>query len=150
MATGLFDIFQTLFSCTVDICGNGVLRGGKGAMMAGARKIGWASGSGGDARSGKRFAGHRMSRKSLASGRGRATGAEYDPRQRTVGSYSKAMKSGTGLGGPVSQSGPPPKLFGRSSFRPNKSPLGRGTAPSSSRFQRSHPAGKNPRSFIKY
>ena len=153
---GISDLVKTLMSCSVDVFGNGALRGGKSALMAGARKIGWASG-GGDARAGRRFGGHRIARKSLASsGAGRANLNNYDPKndlaQRLSGPYASALASGSGRGGSRSRkSNAPAHLHGRSSFSVPNSPLGRnpnnhgcGSAP------RSKNCTKNPRGFIKF
>lgn len=150
------DLIKTLMSCSVDLFGNGAIHGGKSAFMAGARRIGWASG-GGDGRAGRRFAGHRIARKSLASnGAGRVNLNNYDPKrdlaQRLSSPYALAMKSGTGKGsGPTKGSAGAPNLHGRSTFSMPNSPLGRN--PNNygcKKAPRSLSCSKNPRGFIKY
>ena len=129
---GLSNLLEILMSTSVDFAGNGAVRGGKGILMAGARKIGWASG--GSNRQGSRFAGHSLAGKSLGkSGLSRRpSGAlgSYDPAKdyqaRTQDPYRQALTSGTGVarfGGPAQ--GTPSHLFGRPGFNSPTSPLGR-------------------------
>lgn len=115
--SGLFGLIEALVSGTVDLAGNGAVHGGKGMLLAGARRIGWASGSSG--RQGKRFSGHSLSSRSLGSGfGGRANLHNYDPKndylQRTRDCYSQVQKEDL-----------PGKLFGRPSFDAPDGPLGR-------------------------
>lgn len=146
---GFSDLFETLMSSSVEIAGQGALHGGKGMLLASARKIGWASGSSG--RQGRRFAGHSISRKSLGSGFGGASRGPlgtYDPRAQ----YNQAMKCGSGVmqfGAPQRRG--PAKLHGRPCFDAPSSPLGR----SSNQWVKNSATKpgsytRTPRSNIKY
>ena len=153
---GISDLIQTIVSCSVDLFGNGAIRGSKSALMVGARKIGWSSGCGG-ARAGRRLGGHRIAGKSLASsGTGRVNLNNYNPKsdmaQRIAGPYAQALSSGTGLAGSGSQgNGLPSHLHGRSSFSVPESTLGRNLDNHGCRSAtNSRRCSKNPRGFIKY
>jgi len=114
---GFSDLLQILISCSVDLLGNGAVHGGKGMMMAGAKRIGWAGG--GSSRGGRRFGGHRIAQRSLGGGFGgcgRGNLHNYDPKQAylsTLPGASKRKKSA------------PAHLFGRPTMQTPDGPLGR-------------------------
>lgn len=121
---GIAGLIEAIMSCTVEIGGKGVIHGGKGVLLAGARKIGWASG-GSASRQGQRLAGHSLARRSLGSGFGggsRDPYGRYDPKA----AYNQAARSGSGRGGASSYySNAPDRLFGRPGFSAPDSALNR-------------------------
>ncbi len=128
---GFSSLIEIFVSAGVDVAGNGAIHSGKGMMMAGARKLGWSSG-GSAGRTGKRFAGHSLARRSLGNGRGGNRGrlGTYDPaadyKQATMSAYHKSKSSGSGMGGSgMPQKQGPAHLFGRPGFDKGVSPLGR-------------------------
>ena len=141
---GFSELLQILVSCSVDLLGNGAVRGGKGVFMAGARKIGWASG--GSGREGTRFSGHRLAGRSLGQGFGGAGGGgPYDPKREYL---SRTMKSSTSRK-PQGQ----PSLHGRPEFQAPDGPLGRYGSKwckGSGGNQRPSTPGRRPRSNINY
>ena len=155
---GFGSLFETVVSLGVEIGGGGIIHGGKGVLVAGARKIGWASG--GSSRQGRRFAGHSIARKSMGSGVSRVQRGSlgnYNPAQdyknATLNPYRQAMKCGSGV---VRSSGPgrsmPNHLFGRGSFEQPYSSLGRNTG---QRYIKQSGAkssswAKNPRAHINF
>lgn len=156
---GFSTLFETIMSCSVELGGNGIIHGGKGVLLAGARKIGWASG-GSAARQGRRFAGHSIARKGLAAGGTRNVRGSlhnYDPKNdykhRTTDPYNQAMKCGSGVmrfRGP--QKNTPDRLFGRPGFNKPSGPLGRELG---DRFVRTKDSrgstwSKNPRANINF
>lgn len=159
MASNLSSLIETIVSLFVDIGGNGAKHGGKGLLMAGARKIGWSSGGGGGHSRG-RFGGHSISGHRLGSGGGgvsRQSLNNYRPaedyKQRSSEGYKKGMRSGSGMGGSYNPASQPTSLFGRSSFDNPGSATGRG---SSSRWIKGGAHGRGgsytprPRSFIRF
>jgi len=156
---GFSDLLEVLIGTAVEVGGKGVVHGGKGVMMAGARKIGWAKK--GTQRQGKRFAGHSLAKKSLASsgsaGVTKSRLGNYDPKQaylnQTLNPYAKAMKSGSGVGGGISaKEAVPSHLFGRAGFEKPKGPLGREMGERYVRKTNKAPNSyaKRPRSNIKF
>lgn len=158
MASGLSQLIETIVSIFVDIGGNGVKHGGKGALLAGARKIGWASGGGGQSRGrfgGHRIAGHRMG--TGFGGAGRPNLNNYNPaedhKRRAAEQYNRGMMSGSGKATPKLRATAPTNLHGRSSFEDPGSPIGRGQ---NSRWIRHNRGGRGgsytprPRSFIRF
>ena len=156
---GFFSFFEIFVSQTVEFSGGGLSQGGKGILLAGARKIGWA-GPGGNGRQGQRLSGHsigsnRMVASGLAGGnRGRL--GTYDPKSEysnmAVNSYNQAVQSGSGAGksNPNSNNNPE-HLFGRPGFKKPSSDLGR---EGGDRYlKKSAPSAnytKRPRSNINY
>jgi hypothetical protein len=156
---GFSDLIEVLVSSSVELGGNGIIHGGKGVMLAGARKIGWASGGG--QRQGKRFAGHSIAGKRMASsgsaGITRSALGNYDPKQayrnQTLSPYARAMRSGSGAArGGIPTKTQPAHLFGRSNFDRPSGPLGRekGERYSKHRSARPNSYTKSPRSNIKF
>jgi hypothetical protein len=155
---GIGDLIQVIVSCSVELGGNGVIHGSKNALLAGARKIGWASGGGG--RQGKRFSGHSLAGKSLASGGCRKVRGglhNYNPKadymNRTTSPYKQALKSGSGVGGGGHRpNNGPAKLFGRPSFDRPSSVLGRegGDRYVRKSATRGSSFSKNPRANINF
>jgi hypothetical protein len=92
---GLTDLFESIISVFTTLGAKGAEAGGKGAGLAIARKIGWASkdsGGGGGGIHGHRLGGHSLSGHSMANGYkggGLDTLGGYDPK----GSYSASLKS---------------------------------------------------------
>ncbi len=156
MAANFSGLIETLVSLFVDIGGNGAKSGGKGLLLAGARKIGWASGGGGSTRGG-RFSGHSLSGHRMGSGSGgaRRNLTNYNPKndyqQRASEHYNRGTRSGSGRHNSPYTSGQAPSLHGRSGFE-DAGPLGRGNANRWIR-NRNGRAGSytpRPRSFIKF
>lgn len=155
---GFGSLLEIFVSAGVDLAGNGAIHSGKGMMMAGARKIGWASG-GSASRQGKRFAGHSLARRSLGNGRGGNRGrlGQYDPaadyKKATMGAYNRSKSSGSGMGGSsMGRKNVPGNLFGRPGFNAGASPLGRseGHRYAKSKQTRSGSWSKNPRGNINF
>lgn len=123
---GFFSFFEVFVSHTVEFSGGGLIHGGKGILMAGARKIGWA-GPGGNGRQGRRLAGHSIGSNRMASsglsGGNRGRLGTYDPKSEyshmSVNSYNQAAKYNKN-----SNNGPE-HLFGRPGFKKPSSGLGR-------------------------
>ncbi len=156
---GFSDLFEIVVSCLVEVGGKGVISGGKGVMVAGARKIGWASSGGSSSRTGRRFSGHSLSRRGLSSGFGggitRTRLGKYDPKgeysSRGAQFYKMASRSGTGAGGMgAMRRGAPTNLHGRPSFNAPGSPLGRSSGRWSRSSFRSWGYSKNPRGHINF
>ena len=153
---GFSSLLEMLVGCSVDVVGNGALHGGKGLLLAGARRIGWAN-SGSAGRQGRRFAGHSIARRRIGSGVGGAAGplGNYDPRQeyasRTRDQYTQASRSGSGvIRFNVDACNGPPKLHGRPCAEAPGSVLGR----SGGKWIKSGPAPvqnmNRPRNNIRY
>ncbi|MCB0322140.1 MAG: hypothetical protein KDD69_01170 [Bdellovibrionales bacterium] len=158
--SGFRTLLEVLISGTVDVAGNGAVHSGKGLLVAGARKIGWASG-GSASRQGKRFAGHSIASRSLGSGfggSGRSRTGAYNPaaeyQSRTLNSYHQAMKCGTGVQQfAAPQRNAPSHLFGRPGFEAPQSKVGRNDGNRFCRHQsdtRGQSWSKNPRGHIKF
>lgn len=155
--SSISQLIETIVSVFVDIGGNSAKHGGKGLLLAGARKIGWASGGGGQSRG--RFGGHRLAGHRMGTGFGgsRPNLTNYNPatdyKQRASDGYARAALSGTGNIAPKSRSSAPAHLHGRSSFEDPGSVIGRGN---SSRWVRHQRYGRGnsytprPRSFIRF
>lgn len=157
---GFNSLLEVLVSCTVELGGNGMLHGGKGILLAGARKIGWAS-KGSAGRQGQRFSGHSLAGKSLASGFGsvaRGRLGTYNPKaeykHRASDQYRQAMRSGSGaVRYDAKSKNVPDRLHGRKSFDRPPDALGRDVGHRFVKQQsapRSGSFSKNPRGFIRY
>ena len=156
---GLSSLLEVFVSCGVEFGGRATLHGGKGLLLAGARKIGWASG-GSASRIGRRFCGHSLSSRGLASGFGsvsRGRLGTYDPkaeyRSRTRDGYQQAMRCGSGVmrfNGPTTNA--PANLFGRPGFDKPPGVLGRNDGHRFIKQQSSSSSSwsKSPRGHINY
>ncbi len=149
------NLLQILVSFFVEAGGQGVSRGGKGMLLSGMRKIGWAKGGGGG---GGRLGGHRMGGHSMGSGFGGGKGGRggpYNPKtdlkERMKADANRGRRSGSGAGKQAGNGGKPANLHGRSTFTGGDTLSGQ----ASSRWVRG-PQGKarsytpKPRGFIKF
>ena len=150
------DLIQMLMSFFVEAGGQGIGRGGKGALMAGFRKIGWAKGGGGGG--GKsRLGGHSLGGHRMGSGVGRGgynsrTG-KYNAKEalkaQMAADANRGRRSGSDQVKKKAGSAPA-HLHGRSSFSGTASISGN----PNNRWVRNQRGGGSytpkPRSFIKF
>ncbi|MFN8388923.1 MAG: hypothetical protein U0136_01375 [Bdellovibrionota bacterium] len=148
---GFNDLLQILVSFFVEAGGQGVSRGGKGIVLSGLRKIGWAKGGGGG---GGRMRSHRLGGHRMGSGVGGARNlANYNPKNdlkaRMAADANRGRRSGSGAK-EYKPGGAPAHLHGRSSFTAANTLSGN----SGSRWVRGKQTRGNgaphPRGFIKF
>ena len=134
------------------------MHGGKGILLAGAKRIGWA-GSGGNPRQGTRLSGHKIASGRFASnglsGGSRGRLGTYNPKSEysnmAVNSYNQAVKSGSGIAKSSSNSNNEPEhLFGRPGFKKPSSGLGREAGDRYLKKGAAAPYVKRPRSNINF
>ncbi len=152
--SGLQGLVQILMSVFVEAGGQGVTRGGKGILLSGLRKIGWAKSEEG---SGGRLKGHRLGGHRMGSGIGgsRANLSSYNPKDAHRNQLMADMNRGRRSGSDIlrRKMGPqkPAHLFGRSVFQGADTLNGNPT----NRWVRNRGGDRRsptprPRSFIKF
>ncbi len=143
---GVSDLVNILMSFFVEAGGQGVSRGGKGILLSGLRKIGWAKGGGGG---GGRLRGHRIGSRG-AGGGGGGGGRLGSYKSRMNADANRGRRSGSGKGkGPGGKS-QPAHLHGRSSFAGAQTLSGNGTTRWVKRGGAARGYTPKPRSFIKF
>lgn len=141
-------------SVFVETGGQGVTRGGKGILLSGLRKIGWAKSEEGG---GGRLRGHRIGSHRMGSGVGgsRANLSNYNPKEAHKSQLQSDMNRGRRSGSDILKrkggQQRPPHLHGRSTFQGAETLTGNPT----DRWVRGGKSGAKsatprPRSFIKF
>jgi len=149
--SGLPNLLQVLMSFFVEAGGQGIGRGGKGMLLSGFRKIGWAKAEEGK---GGRLKGHSLSGHSMGSGgTSRANLNNYNPKtdmkDRLAADANRGRRSGSQPNKAAKKS-MPAHLHGRSSFSASESLTGESSGRWIKQAQPGKSAARKPRSFIKF
>ena len=146
------NILQVLMSFFVEAGGQGIGRGGKGMLLSGFRKIGWAKAEEGK---GGRITGHKLGGHALGSGgTARANLTNYNPKtdlqDRMAADFNRGRRSGSDIKKASKKGNMPSHLHGRSVFTGAESLTGESTGRWVKQGNNSKSVTRKPRSFIKF